>query len=149
MSTASCLGASTGLAQLAVVPGESIYGVSCINADECYASGFTRTGGIVVPLTKGKAGTAAVVGEDLMGIACRAATCVSAGEKLAPPGAPTKDNFYGALVTTVSGKVTSAQLVAASGGYSNIAQYGGSFAALGASQGQLGGASSEVTTGDV
>jgi len=133
--------------QLEVVPGDSIYGVSCVSVVTCYASGFTRTGGIVMPVTKGKAGPVATVGADLMGITCRSSTCVSAGEKLAPPGAPATDNYYGALVTTVSGKITSSELVADSGGYSNIAQYGGSFAALGASQGRLLG--SEVTTGDV
>jgi hypothetical protein len=66
-----------------------------------------------------------------------------------PPGAPHNDNYYGALVTTVSGKVTSTQLVATSGGYSNISQYGGSFVALGAPQSQIIGTGSAVTTGNV
>jgi hypothetical protein len=134
--------------QLGVAADYSIYGISCVSEQECYASGFTRTGGVVMPVTDGKAGTAATVGADLFGIACRAATCVSAGEILAPPGAPAKDNYYGALITTVSAKVTANQVIASSGGYSGIAQYGGSFAALGASQGQVVG-TGEVTTGDV
>ena len=135
--------------QLYVVPNYSLYGVSCVSGSLCYAAGSTRTGGIVIPVTNGKAGTAATAGADLMGIACRASTCVSAGEKLAPPGAARNDNYYGALVTTVAGKITSTQLVAASGGYANIAQYGGSFVALGASQGQIIGTGSAVTTGKV
>jgi hypothetical protein len=135
--------------QLYVVPNYSLYGISCVSGSVCYAAGSTRTGGIVIPVTKGRAGTAATVRPDLMGIACRASTCVSAGENLAPPGAPRNDNYYGALVTTVSGKVTSTQLVATSGGYSNIAQYGGSFVALGAPRGQIIGTGSAVTTGNV
>ena len=86
--------------------------------------------------------------DDISGTeACYCLWGPAAGEILAPPGAPAKDNYYGALITTVSAKVTANQVIASSGGYSGIAQYGGSFAALGASQGRLLG--SEVTTGDV
>jgi hypothetical protein len=138
-----------GVPQLRVVPGYSIYGVSCPSATLCYASGFTRTGGFVLPLKPDGAGPVASVSADLLAIACHATACVSAGETLAPPGAPAKDTYYGALVTTASGKVTSTELVADSGGYSNIAQYGGAFVALGASHGQLVGFGSEVTTGQV
>jgi hypothetical protein len=138
-----------GVPRLQVVPGYSIYGAACPSPTLCYGSGFTRTGGFVMPLNPTGPGPVARVSPDLLSIACHGTTCVSAGETLAPPGAPAKDVYYGALVTTAAGRVTSTALVADSDGYFAISQYGGAFVALGTSRGQLAGFGSEVTTGQV
>jgi len=130
---------------LRTVAGGSIYGVSCVGPALCYAAGFTRTGGFVLTLDHGTAGAEVPVKGDLFGIACRAQVCVAAGEVLAPPGAPARDDYYGLLVWTSGGKVTSTQLVPASGGFTSAAQAKGAFAAEGAAQGK----GSEVTTGSL
>jgi hypothetical protein len=65
------------------------------------------------------------------------------GEKLAPPGAPAKDVYYGTIVGLSAGKVTSTQEVPLSDGFTNVAQAQGTFAMVG--PGHVAG--SEVTTG--
>jgi hypothetical protein len=129
--------------QLRVAAGDSIYGASCVSTTLCYGAGFNRSGGVVLTIGHGAPGAiTAVPADDLLGIACRSQDCWAVGERLAPPGAPAKDAYYGTLVPVSSGHPGQAQLVPASGGFTNVAQYGGSFAALGAAQGKA----SEVTT---
>jgi hypothetical protein len=127
---------------LHVVPGDSLYGVSCTSATLCYASGFNQSGGLILTVKRGVASAPAHVASDLSGIACRGTACTAVGEQLPPP--PTTAAFYGSLVTVSSGKVIASQLVPASGGYNSVAAArGGFFAAVGSAQG----AGSEVTTG--
>jgi hypothetical protein len=128
---------------LRTVTADSIYGVWCTSPTTCYAAGFTRTGGVLLTIKSGVAGSQQAVSGDLMGIACHSVTCVAVGERLAPPGAPAKAAYYGELVSVSFGKVTGTQLVPQSGGFSNVGRAGSAFAALGAGQG----IGSEVTTG--
>jgi hypothetical protein len=134
---------SGGAPSVRTVANASIYGVSCTTSSLCYGAGFTRVGGLVMTITDGAPSSVVPVKTgDLMAVACRAASCFAVGEKLAPPGAQTKANFYGVLVGLSNGRVGTSEQVASSGGFINVAQYGGAYAAIGASQGK----GSEVTT---
>ena len=128
---------------LRTVTADSIYGVWCTSATTCYAAGFTRTGGVLLTINSGVAGSQQAVSGDLFGIACHSVTCVAVGEKLPPPGAPAKAAYYGVLASVSSGRVTGTQFVPQSGGFTNVGRAGSVFAALGAGQGT----GSEVTTG--
>jgi hypothetical protein len=133
-----------GPVELRTVAGDSLYGVSCVSTTLCYAAGFTRTGGFVVTIHSGVAvSPASATKPDLFAIACHDSSCWAVGEILAPPGAPAKDVYYGAVLGVSAGKVTSTQLVAASDGFTNVSRYGDMFAALGAGRAT----GSEVTTG--
>jgi hypothetical protein len=127
--------------RLQSVPGDSLYGVSCVSATRCYSAGYTETGGLVLTLNGGKASAPQHVKPDLMSIGCSGTSCTAAGEQLPPPSSP--NAFWGALVDVSAGKVTSTQSVAPSGGFSGVARSGAFFAAVGASQK----AQSELTTG--
>ncbi|HTW10375.1 MAG TPA: hypothetical protein VME46_22920 [Acidimicrobiales bacterium] len=109
----------------------------------CYGAGFSRTGGLAMTINSGAASSIVTVPEgDMMAIACRATSCTVVGEKLAPPGSPAKDIYFGVLVVLNNGKVTSSDVVRSSGGFTNVAQYGGAYAATVAAQGK----GTEVTT---
>ena len=132
-----------GTPVLHTVADASIYGVACTSSSLCYGAGFTRTGGLAMTIKSGVASSTVTLTQgDMMAIACRASSCTAVGEKLAPPGAPAKDVYYGVLVGLSDGKVTSSEMVPASGGFTNVAQYGGAYAAVGAAQGK----GTEVTT---
>ena len=115
--------------RLQTVPGDSLYGVSCVSASRCYGAGFTRSGGLVVTLNDGKASLAQHVTPDLMSIACAGSSCTAAGEQLPP--VPSSDAFWGDLVDVSAGKVTATLLVSPSGGFSGVARSGAFFAAVG------------------
>jgi hypothetical protein len=125
-----------------VVAGQSLYGVSCTSSTLCYSAGFDRSGGVVLAVNDGIGGTAVAEHGDLLAIACRSTSCIAVGEELAPAGAPAKDIYYGALVSVSSGTVGPTTLVPLSGGFTNVAQSGGVYTALGPAQGT----GSEVTT---
>lgn len=123
--------------------GDSLYGVSCTSPTLCYADGFNQSGGVAVVIKAGVAAAPVAVDfSDLFGITCRSILCTAVGEKLAPPGAPVKDVYYGTIVGLSAGKVTSTQEVPLSDGFTNVAQAQGTLAMVG--PGHVKG--SEVTT---
>jgi hypothetical protein len=126
--------------RLRTVNGDSLYGVSCVSRSRCYAVGFDRDGGVVLTLNGGVAGSPQATRSDLFAIACTGSACTAAGEQLGGTA------FVGTLVAVAAGRVTSSQVVSASGGYDGdgaVARVRGVVTAVGPAH--RGG--SEITTG--
>lgn len=121
-------------------------GVACSSSTHCYAAGFPQSGGAIVDLSRTKVGSHHTVSSTapLYAIGCHKTHCTAVGEQL---DSSSKTSFTGVAINLVSGKVAHTHVVAASGGFTGVAQPGSTaFTAVGASSAAAIDLS-EVTTG--
>jgi hypothetical protein len=109
---------------------DSLYGVDCVTAELCYATGYNDHSGLIVTLEAGVATKAVTVHSDQFDIACVGTVCTSVGEETATRGA--RFALWGTIISVHAGKVVRTQVVNQCDGFNSVASLAsGTFAAVG------------------